>query len=180
MRFPRRLGVPRLPRFRNTFPVVDDIGSLAFASAFSEIGGVPVVAFEVAGIGAAVAFGCWGGDCVWWVVALFLLGVGVDLSLEVLSNSSNTIYPRGLPDQQVLLDEEVDCRKTDTCVEVAEDVSPNLEVQIEADTNVSGRTFNEMLMEGRAQNGRQAEKRRKNTETHFLVVGLLVLKECMW
>jgi len=177
MGFPRRLRMSRFPRLRNTFPVVDDVGIIAFACAFPEVGREAVVAFEVAGVRTALTHGCGGGDCVCGIVTLLLLGVGVDLSLEVLSDSRNTINPRGFPDQNVLLDEEVDRGNTDTSVEVAKDVSPNLEVQIEADTNVSGRAFYEMLVEGRAKHRRQAEKGRKDgAETHFIVVGLLMIE----
>lgn len=151
MGFTRRLRVAWFTGFGNTFTVVDDFGVVAFASAFSGVGGEAVVAFEVAWVRSAVTFGCWGGDCVRWVVAFLLMRVGVNLSNEVLFDSCETVDPRGLPDEEVLLDEEVNRGNTDTSVNVAEDVSPDFEIQVETDTNISSRTFYEMLVEGRAQ-----------------------------
>ena len=69
----------RFTRFRNTFPVIDDIGAIAFANAFGGVRNETVCAFEVARIGVALTEWSGGGDTVWWVVAFLLLGVGVDL-----------------------------------------------------------------------------------------------------
>jgi len=105
------------PWFRNAFTVIDDIRVIAFASIFTEVGGVSVVAFEFTRIGIALADGCGEGDCVLWVVAFLLLFVGVDLSNEVLFNCIPAVDLGEFSNEDVLLKEEVDGCKTDTCVE---------------------------------------------------------------
>jgi len=141
----------RFTRLRNTFAVIDDVGVLAFAGASLFVGGVAVVTAETAWVGVTLAGGSGGGYGVYGVGTFDFLLVGVDLSSKPLLDSRSTKVPDGLSDLNVRLDEDVESRDTDAGVNVTEDNMANLEVQIEADANVSSGFFDEMLVQRRAQ-----------------------------
>jgi len=115
-------------RTGDTFPVVDNVGRMAFASATEFVGDETIITLELTGVGFGLTFWCGEGDGVGWVVTFYFGFVDVDLVSDERLDSSSTVSLCSALCSGVLPNEDVDGGKTDTSVDAAELMTVDIEV----------------------------------------------------